>query len=101
MLEVAIEHRLMHAETLAYMLHRLPSDRKISGADRAGWKAQRVKSHLVEIPAGTATLGLDRVQGDEFGWAKAFGAHEVTMNQFAIDNCNVTNYAFLRFVLAG
>src|SRR5207249_11954122 len=44
MLEVAIEHRLMHAETLAYMLHRLPSDRKISGADRAGWKAHRVKS---------------------------------------------------------
>ncbi len=29
MLEVAIEHRLMHAETLAYMLHRLPSGRKI------------------------------------------------------------------------
>src|SRR5262249_41033912 len=27
MLEVAIEHRLMHAETLAYMLHRLPLDR--------------------------------------------------------------------------
>src|SRR6202022_2956315 len=29
MLEVAIEHRLMHAETLTYMLHRLPADRKI------------------------------------------------------------------------
>src|ERR1700676_2519658 len=29
MLEVAVEHRLMHAETLAYMLHQLPPDRKI------------------------------------------------------------------------
>src|SRR6202790_4472384 len=29
MLELAIEHRLMHAETLAYMLHRLPSEKKI------------------------------------------------------------------------
>ena len=28
-LNVAIEHRLMHAETLAYMLHQLPLDRKI------------------------------------------------------------------------
>src|SRR5438034_186241 len=83
MLEVAIEHRLMHAETLAYMLHRLPSDRKISGADRAGWKAHRVKSHLVEIPAGTATLGLDSVQGDEFGWDNEFGAHEVAVNEMA------------------
>src|SRR6266851_8804803 len=42
MLEVAIEHRLMHAETLAYMLHRLPSDRKIGGLERAAWKAHRI-----------------------------------------------------------
>jgi len=31
MLEVAIEHRLMHAETLTYMLHRLPAEKKIRG----------------------------------------------------------------------
>jgi len=101
MLEVAIEHRLMHAETLAYMLHRLPSDRKISGTERAGWKAHRVKSHLVEIPAGTATLGLDSIHDDEFGWDNEFGAHEVATNEFAIDNYNVTNHDFLRFVQAG
>src|SRR4051812_15014876 len=29
LLHVAIEHRLMHAETLAYMLHQLPVDRKL------------------------------------------------------------------------
>ena len=29
LLNVAIEHRLMHCETLAYMLHRLPLDQKI------------------------------------------------------------------------
>src|SRR5258707_9542255 len=29
MLEVAVEHRLMHAETLAYMLQQLPAERKI------------------------------------------------------------------------
>src|SRR5258708_20710543 len=53
MLEVAIEHRLMHAETLAYMLHRLPSDRKIGGPQIAAIKAHRIKSHLDSIPAGT------------------------------------------------
>src|SRR5712671_7385896 len=67
MLEVAIEHRLMHAETLAYMLHRLPSGRKIGGPGSAAWNAHRVKSHLVEIPAGSAMLGLERVQEEEFG----------------------------------
>src|SRR5207244_4766427 len=68
MLEVAIEHRLMHAETLAYMLHRMPSERKIGGAERSAWKAHRVKSNFVEIPAGTATLGLDSTHDEEFGW---------------------------------
>src|SRR5579872_5567596 len=29
-LNVAIEHRLMHAETLAYMLHQLPAERKVT-----------------------------------------------------------------------
>ena len=33
LLEVAIEHRLMHAETLCYMLHQLPLDRKFAPAD--------------------------------------------------------------------
>ena len=28
LLNVAIEHRLMHAETLAYMFHRLPLEKK-------------------------------------------------------------------------
>jgi len=29
MLEVAVEHRLMHAETLAYMLQQLPAEKKM------------------------------------------------------------------------
>ncbi len=34
-LNVAIEHRLMHAETLAYILHQLPFDRKQVGDIRS------------------------------------------------------------------
>ena len=33
LLDVAVEHRLMHVETLAYMLHQLPLDRKIGHAE--------------------------------------------------------------------
>ena len=101
MLEVAIEHRLMHAETLAYMLHRLPADRKISQPERGAWKAVRVKSHLVEIPAGRATLGLESDSGDEFGWDNEIGAHGVDVAEFAMENHNVANHDFLRFVQAG
>ena len=41
LLEVAIEHRLMHAETLCYMLHQLPVDRKYS----LGWFPYRQPRH--------------------------------------------------------
>ena len=100
MLEVAIEHRLMHAETLAYMLHRLPSERKIAGPIELVSKMHRVKSHLVEIPEGRATLGLKRVTGDEFGWDNEIEAHEVNVAEFAIESGNVTNSDFLRFIQA-
>src|ERR1700739_2658009 len=91
MLEVAVEHRLMHAETLAYMLHQLPADKKIPAAHEPVWKTPRAKSHLVDIPAGRATLGLQRVKGHEFGWDNEFAAHEVRVPDFTIDNYNVTN----------
>ena len=101
MLEVAIEHRLMHAETLAYMLHRLPVDRKVVGPQPVAWQAPRAKSRLVEIPQGYATLGLAREYGDEFGWDNELGTQKVSVGEFAIENCNVTNGDFLRFIQAG
>jgi ergothioneine biosynthesis protein EgtB len=101
MLEVAIEHRLMHAETLAYMLHRLPLDRKARGPQPVEWRTRKVQSGLVDVPAGYATLGLTREHGDEFGWDNELGSQTVAVDGFAIDRCNVTNGDFLRFVQAG
>lgn len=101
MLEVAIEHRLMHAETLAYMLHRLPGDRKTCRPELVAWKAPRAKSQMVEIPAGRATMGLRQEHGDEFGWDNEFAPHEMEVGEFAIEKFNVTNHDFLRFIEAG
>src|SRR5271169_599764 len=101
MLETAIEHRLMHAETLAYMLHRLPSERKVAGPPEFRWKGGAVKSRLVEIPEGRTTLGLSNSLGDEFGWDNEYAAHTVNVPEFAIDSHNVTNRDFLRFMQSG
>jgi len=101
MLEVAVEHRLMHAETLSYMLHQLSADKKIPAPRESVWQTPRAKSHLVEIPAGVATLGLRRAQGDEFGWDNEREAHQVEVDEFAIDIYNVTNREFLSFVQRG
>jgi iron(II)-dependent oxidoreductase len=101
MLEVAVEHRLMHAETLAYMLHRLPSEKKIGeGITRKPAKA-RVKPDLTEIPAGQATLGLVKENGEEFGWDNEMEAHDVDVPAFSVEKCNVTNGDYLRFIQAG
>jgi gamma-glutamyl hercynylcysteine S-oxide synthase len=96
-----VEHRLMHAETLAYMFHQLPADRKIPAREEVTWKTPRAKSHLVEIPAGRATLGLQRGAGDEFGWDNEMDAHDVRVPEFAIDNYNVKNRDFMLFMQAG
>jgi gamma-glutamyl hercynylcysteine S-oxide synthase len=101
MLEVAIEHRLMHAETLSYMLHQLPADRKIPAEHELAWKTPRAKSHLVDINAGYTTLGLRRETSDEFGWDNEFESHETFVPEFAIDNYNVKNRDFLLFMQAG
>jgi ergothioneine biosynthesis protein EgtB len=98
LLQVAIEHRLMHAETLSYLLHRLPSDKKIGQTEPSTSLSAKESQTLVTIPAGTATLGLP---GDEFGWDNEFQSHIVPVAEFAIHKHNVTNAQFLKFLQAG
>src|SRR6266700_6884495 len=56
LLNVAIEHRLMHVETLAYMLHQLALDRKISPEDLIPRITSQVIPRMIQIPAGVTTL---------------------------------------------
>src|SRR6266700_765635 len=55
LLNVAIEHRLMHAETLAYMLHQLPYDHKQQLHSKPLLVVDPAIPSMVEIPSGTAT----------------------------------------------
>ena len=100
LLNVAIEHRLMHAETLAYMLHQLPFDRKIFQKQPAEVSAPPVHPEMVEIPAGATTLGLSR-SDEQFGWDNEFEAVQVDVPAFAIDRYKVTNRQYLDFIRAG
>jgi len=97
LLNVAIEHRLMHVETLAYMLHQLPLDRKIPNPAAISQLAFPVKPSMIEVPAGTVRLGLSRRSG-EFGWDNEFEAHAVDVPAFEIDRYMVTNGQFLEFI---
>ncbi|HEX9637691.1 MAG TPA: SUMF1/EgtB/PvdO family nonheme iron enzyme [Acidobacteriota bacterium] len=99
-LEVAIEHRLMHAETLAYMLHQLPPEQKIAPPADAPLAAAPLEPRMIEIPAGSATLGVSRASG-VFGWDNEFDAHRVEVPPFAIDQFQTSNRQFLEFVQDG
>ncbi|NDQ57806.1 MAG: SUMF1/EgtB/PvdO family nonheme iron enzyme [Acidipila sp.] len=110
---VAVEHRLMHAETLTYMLHHLPLNRKIAVFASAILEATPITPRLVDIPAGIATLGLERAGtgksrqsggdnfGGKFGWDNEFEAHTIQVPAFAVDAYKVTNRQFLEFLHSG
>ncbi len=101
LLEVAIEHRLMHAETLSYMLHQMPVDRKIAKPVAPPPFADARGPRSVRIPSGTATLGLASDGNDCFGWDNEFEEHRVDVPEFGIDTYSVTNADFLFFMRQG
>ena len=100
LLNVAIEHRLMHAETLAYMLHQLPLDKKVFRKESTSIVTPPISHRSLDIPAGSVTLGLPRASG-LFGWDNEFEAHRVNVPAFAIDQYPVTNRQYLEFIDAG
>ncbi|HBP89747.1 MAG TPA: SUMF1/EgtB/PvdO family nonheme iron enzyme [Nitrospirales bacterium] len=103
-IHVAIEHRLMHAETNAYLLHHLDLKHKPSPADPSlgcslSLTEEMGKDDMVEIPEGMATLGMK--PDDGFGWDNEFAQHKVPVPNFLISRYKVTNQQYLRFVQDG
>jgi iron(II)-dependent oxidoreductase len=101
LLNVAIEHRLMHAETLAYMLHQLPLDRKVAVSLKPVAVDRVLEHEMIEIPEGYATLGLPRCQGHAFGWDNEFEEQTLSLPGFQIDKYEITNGQYLEFLSAG
>jgi len=97
LLHVAIEHRLMHAETLAYMLHQLPLSKKVPRKEPTNIDTPPVAHRSIDIPAGSVTLGLPRATS-LFGWDNEFEAHRVDVPAFSIDQYQVTNQQYLDFI---
>jgi ergothioneine biosynthesis protein EgtB len=100
LMHVAIEHRLMHAETLAYMLHQLPLNQKVSKKGPRALAPERVEKREIEIPAGSATLGRRR-DDTGFGWDNEYEENVVEVPAFAIDQYKITNAQYLQFLEAG
>ena len=96
-----IEHEALHHETLLYMWHQLPLALK---KRPSGYRPQTVGAsppvEWISVPAGRATLGVDR-DTVLFGWDNEFPARAESVEAFAIERHDVTNSRFLEFVEAG
>lgn len=101
LLHVAIEHRLMHAETIAYLLHNMPIERKNPRVEKFAHPRPSPTPRQVTIPAGVATLG--QLPGDprRFGWDNEFETQQTQVPSFSIDAFPMTNGEYLKFVRAG
>jgi formylglycine-generating enzyme required for sulfatase activity len=96
--QLVIEHRHMHAETFAYLLHALPYDRKISLSEEPRAQRPAPPNPMIPIAAGTATLGKSR---DSFGWDNEHLAHRISGPAFRISKFKVSNGEYLDFVRQG
>lgn len=97
MIYVAIEHRLMHVETTAYLLHHLDAhEKQVPLSAPLSLNGQAPSEEMVEIPEGSASLGRRREEG--FGWDNEFGEHEIFVSAFAMSRYKITNGQYLQFV---
>jgi formylglycine-generating enzyme required for sulfatase activity len=98
-LQMAIEHRHMHAETLAYLMHGLPYDRKVSGERETLLRPQPAPANpMVVIAPGVATLGKTR---ESFGWDNEHLAHSLPVAAFRMSRFKIPNGEYLGFVKEG
>src|SRR5215469_3146475 len=98
LVQMAIEHRLMHAETFAYLLHNLPYDQKRGDTLPEVSGRHTPENPVIPVAAGRVTLGAAR---ERFGWDNEYLAHEVAVPGFAITKYKISNGEYLRFVNAG
>lgn len=96
-----IEHEATHLETLMYMWHRLPLDQKRRPAGyRPIVDGPRPAQTWIDVPAGRATLGVNR--GDvPFAWDNEMPGFAEDVPAFRIQQHDVTNADYLEFVEAG
>jgi formylglycine-generating enzyme required for sulfatase activity len=96
--QLVVEHRQMHAETLGYLLHALPYDRKLPGSGEPPAERAAPLNPPISVAAGTAMLGKSR---ESFGWDNEHLAHDIFVPEFRISKFKISNGEYLDFVREG
>ena len=97
-LQMAIEHRHMHAETFACLLHGLPYDAKVALPSAPVKSRPAPVNRMIKIKAGVASLGQP---AGKFGWDNERSAHSCDVPAFEISQFKISNGEYLEFVREG
>jgi ergothioneine biosynthesis protein EgtB len=99
--EVAIEHELMHQETLQYILQQLPHDHKRAPANLAPYRFDgSAPPGRVAVGGGPVVLGAD-FEKIVFGWDNEFPELELEVGDFEVDRTPVRTSEFREFLEDG
>ena len=99
-LSMAVEHELMHQETLLYIVQQLESDRKLRSPDVTYATRGGIGVRNTAIDEGEVTLGA-LFDDLAFGWDNEFPSTTLDVPAFVIDSVPVTNEQFQYFVETG
>lgn len=103
---MALEHRLMHLETLAYMFHNFDHAGKVRPVESAysiptiSGESHDSASQWCDVAAGDAVLGRSGNDGS-FGWDNEFQQVVCPVPAFRVQKFKVTNGDYLKFVEQG
>jgi gamma-glutamyl hercynylcysteine S-oxide synthase len=98
---MALEHRQMHLETLAYMFHNFEYRHKYGAQfEDAVTSSESPANRWIEIPEGNAVLGQSRDRG-AFGWDNEYELTTCAVPAFRIQRYSITNGEYKKFVDAG
>ncbi|MCU0304405.1 MAG: SUMF1/EgtB/PvdO family nonheme iron enzyme [Thermoanaerobaculales bacterium] len=94
---VAIEHELMHQETLQYILQQLPAGLKRRPDPMPPYRFDgAAEPGAVEVGRGEVVLGADP-DAIPFGWDNEFPELSVEVDDFTIDRTPVRHREFVEF----
>lgn len=97
---LAIEHRQMHLETLAYMFHNFPYEMKVAQRTKPDRSSRpEMQNQWRDIAEGEAILG--KGPDGSFGWDNEYDEVRSRVPAFRMQRYSVTNGEYLRFVKDG
>jgi ergothioneine biosynthesis protein EgtB len=97
LVRLGLEHEMQHQELLVYDIKHLLCDQFQPNRKPLPKSQSRVEG-MAEVEGGLFWLGYE---GDEFAWDNEKPAHQVFLQDFAIDRAPVTNAEYLDFMRDG